>query len=242
MLRGALHAPAVAGVLLLLLLLHGPPEAAAALCTGCLFGTVGECIMPNGQCFKTVAGTCTHPDMKYCADKTPPKVVLCSNCLPVYSVAINGLEASPGPCKHLLNNLCFNYQSQTTPPSCPVGSALCAGTANALAKSAVVRTAEWGKDTTKGTLSINVGETVEWAFTQASGMHTITSGVPGTPDGLFRSGQMGPGLQFYFVFTAAGSYPYFSESNPALRGTITVTAGKSSQAIELLSPLHLSSR
>jgi len=53
--------------------------------------------------------------------------------------------------------------------------------------------------------------------------HSVTSGTPGAPDGKFRSvPPLGTGKTFSFTFTNPGAYPYFSELDQNMVGTITV--------------------
>ena len=124
---------------------------AGAQCTGCTHGTSGPCQNEaNGVCYPFQGGTC-HPALTHCpdADAVPATVTLCAGCLPVHGVAADGLEASPGPCMHDApgNNLCYVYQSQSDPPSCPVGSSACAGTPNALPRAASTVKVPWGTGT-----------------------------------------------------------------------------------------------
>jgi plastocyanin len=54
-------------------------------------------------------------------------------------------------------------------------------------------------------VTVAVGDTVTWTF---NGLHTVTSGANGMPDGLFDSGFQSSGT-FSFTFTAAGDFPYY---------------------------------
>lgn len=73
---------------------------------------------------------------------------------------------------------------------------------------------------------VRVGTTVTWVNNEPGGgeTYTVTSGVSGTPDGKFNSGPLAPGGVFQFTFTTAGSYPYYSQTNPTgMTGEIIVT-------------------
>ncbi|GEM_PF-835274 len=70
-------------------------------------------------------------------------------------------------------------------------------------------------------VAIQSGGTVMWQNIDSVN-HSVRSGVPGTPTTLFNSGTIAPGGKFYFTFTAPGTYPFYSETDPNMRGTITV--------------------
>ena len=71
-------------------------------------------------------------------------------------------------------------------------------------------------------LTIAAGDTVKWVA-ESSG-HTTTSGTSGVKDGKWDSGIVATGNTFSFVFTAAGTYPYFCipHWSSGMTGTITV--------------------
>src|SRR5947208_14924923 len=58
---------------------------------------------------------------------------------------------------------------------------------------------------TPASVTINVGDTVNWDW--QSGPHSVTSGVPGQPSGLFDSGIQPQGHSFSHTFTQAGDVP-----------------------------------
>lgn len=64
--------------------------------------------------------------------------------------------------------------------------------------------------------TVRIGTTVTWENREAEGgpAYTVTSGSGGVPDGQFSSGPVAPGGAFSFTFTVAGSYAYYSETNP----------------------------
>ncbi len=74
-------------------------------------------------------------------------------------------------------------------------------------------------------LSIKVGTRVKWTNNEATDVkHTVTSGVPGSPSGIFDSGPtaLSSGQSFSFQFNEIGIYAYFSRGEPAMTGKITV--------------------
>src|SRR5712691_754027 len=66
---------------------------------------------------------------------------------------------------------------------------------------------EGGLKFTPASVTIQVGDTVQWTW-KASG-HSSTSGTPGAPDGLWDSGVQNSGFTFTHTFTDAGSFAYF---------------------------------
>jgi plastocyanin len=79
------------------------------------------------------------------------------------------------------------------------------------------------------TLTLQVGDTVEWTW--SAGGHSSTSGACSgshcTPDGLWDSGILNQGDTFSHMFNAAGSFPYHCSPHGGccgMRGTITVSA------------------
>jgi len=81
-------------------------------------------------------------------------------------------------------------------------------------------------------VEISVGGTVRWVW-EASG-HTVTSGVPGAPDGLFCSPDdqdcsanptSSAGSVYEHTFSVAGVYPYFCRPHGffGMTGSVTVS-------------------
>ena len=70
-------------------------------------------------------------------------------------------------------------------------------------------------------MEIPVGTTVIWTNRDAVN-HTVTSGIPGTVDGTFDSGNFNQDGTFSFTFTEAGSFDYFCQRHNHMRGTIVV--------------------
>lgn len=76
------------------------------------------------------------------------------------------------------------------------------------------------------TRTVKVGSTVTWVNNEPpqGPSYDVTSGQPGAPTGLFSSGPIAPGGQFQFTFTTAGTYAYYSSTNPdTMTGEIIVT-------------------
>jgi plastocyanin len=70
--------------------------------------------------------------------------------------------------------------------------------------------------------TISVGNTVTWT-NKDNTTHTVTSGVPGAPDGMFNSGNLNSGATFSFKFTTAGTIKYYCTIHGAMMtATITV--------------------
>ena len=72
------------------------------------------------------------------------------------------------------------------------------------------------------TLTIAKGDTVTWV-NKDSFDHTVTSGTPGNPSGLFDSGNIGPNGTFSYVFTSTGTFLYYCKIHlDKMTGTIIV--------------------
>lgn len=74
-------------------------------------------------------------------------------------------------------------------------------------------------------LTGKVGTTVTWVNNEQQGgeSYSVTSGVGGSPNGLFDSGLVQPGGTFQFTFTTPGNYGYYSITNPTgMTGEIIV--------------------
>ena len=65
------------------------------------------------------------------------------------------------------------------------------------------------------------GEPVVWINTD-SAAHTVTSGLPATPDALFDSGMLMPDQKWEFVFTDSGEYDYYCMLHPWMTGKVIV--------------------
>ena len=70
--------------------------------------------------------------------------------------------------------------------------------------------------------TISTGTTITWINKDASS-HTVTSGAPGSPTGLFDSGSIGQDEQFSYTFNSAGTFNFYCSFHPdQMQGTITV--------------------
>lgn len=71
-------------------------------------------------------------------------------------------------------------------------------------------------------LEIPIGTTVIW--TNRDGVqHTATSGTSENPSGYFDSGFLNQGESFSFTFDEAGTFEYFCQRHPSMRGQIIVS-------------------
>src|ERR1051325_8104735 len=86
---------------------------------------------------------------------------------------------------------------------------------------AVVQVGMGGTVYVPETVNIQVGDTVEWDW--ASSPHSVTSGAPGQPDGLFDSDIHSVPYTFSYTFMTAGSFPYYCRVHLAMMtGTVNV--------------------
>ena len=83
-------------------------------------------------------------------------------------------------------------------------------------------------------VTIDPGDTVMWVW--KSSHHSVTSGTPGQPTGLFSSGILSNGSTFSFTFTSPGTYAYHCVPHGAdgMRGSVIVTDGTPSPTPALL--------
>jgi plastocyanin len=56
-----------------------------------------------------------------------------------------------------------------------------------------------------------------------SAAHTVTSGTPPNPDGVFDSGMMLVNQTFEFTFTDTGEYDYYCLLHPWMQGKVMVS-------------------
>ncbi|HYM50356.1 MAG TPA: plastocyanin/azurin family copper-binding protein [Candidatus Limnocylindrales bacterium] len=68
------------------------------------------------------------------------------------------------------------------------------------------------------TVSVKVGQAVEWDWTDASSQHTVTA-----DDGSFDSGLCSQGTKFAYTFTKAGTFTYKCTIHSGMMGTVTVS-------------------
>ena len=71
-------------------------------------------------------------------------------------------------------------------------------------------------------ITINAGDTVEWANIDTAA-HTVTGGSPADgPSGVFDSSLLMASGNYAFTFDEAGSYDYFCMVHPWMVGTVSV--------------------
>ncbi len=70
-------------------------------------------------------------------------------------------------------------------------------------------------------LEIRVHDTISWSNDDTAA-HTVTSGTPNGPDGIFDSSLFMSGSNYEFTFDDAGTYPYFCMVHPWMKGEIVV--------------------
>lgn len=72
------------------------------------------------------------------------------------------------------------------------------------------------------TRTVSLGTTVTWINKDAV-VHTVRSGTPMSPTGLFQSGNVDADQSFSFTFDTAGTYHYYCSIHPVdMQGTIVV--------------------
>jgi plastocyanin len=71
-----------------------------------------------------------------------------------------------------------------------------------------------------GTKTVSVGTTLKWINKDAYA-HTVTSGIPGSPSGVFDSGNLAANGSFSYTFNQAGVFKYYCRIH-SMTGTITV--------------------
>jgi plastocyanin len=72
-----------------------------------------------------------------------------------------------------------------------------------------------------GALEVRVGTRVTWT-NQDDITHTVTSGMPGSPDGRFDVALGGKGTTGSATFAQPGVYPYFCTRHQSMRGEVVV--------------------
>jgi plastocyanin len=70
-------------------------------------------------------------------------------------------------------------------------------------------------------IEVKAGTRVVWT-NQDEILHTVTSGAPDRRDQRFESALEGRDTSYSFVFTQAGTYPYFCDRHQSMRGEILV--------------------
>jgi manganese oxidase len=72
-----------------------------------------------------------------------------------------------------------------------------------------------------GALDVRAGTRVMWT-NQDDIAHTVTSGVPGGPDGRFDLPLAGKGVTASATFSDPGAFPYFCTRHASMRGQVVV--------------------
>ena len=71
------------------------------------------------------------------------------------------------------------------------------------------------------TKTVSVGTTIKW-IDKVNVTHTVTSGMPGSPDGVFNSGDLTINREFSHTFTQTGTFHYYCMHHAGMTGTIVV--------------------
>jgi plastocyanin len=71
-------------------------------------------------------------------------------------------------------------------------------------------------------LEVEVGSTVVWRNRDRI-LHTVTSGTPDDPDGVFDETMNGAGDEAKVTFDTPGTYRYFCSRHPFMQGEVRVT-------------------
>jgi plastocyanin len=72
-----------------------------------------------------------------------------------------------------------------------------------------------------GALAVRAGTRVTWT-NEDDITHTVTSGLPGSPDGRFDVRLSGKGTSGGASFSEPGVYPYFCTRHQSMRGEVLV--------------------
>src|SRR5262245_10564482 len=72
-----------------------------------------------------------------------------------------------------------------------------------------------------GALEVPAGARVTWS-NEDDITHTVTSGMPGRPDGRFDVQLAGKGARGSATFATPGVYPYFCARHESMRGEVVV--------------------
>ena len=72
-------------------------------------------------------------------------------------------------------------------------------------------------------ITVHVGTAIKWTNNDSGIVHTVTSGTPGVPSGMFDSGNLNSGQNFQFTFSSTGTFSYYCRIHgAAMTGTVTV--------------------
>ena len=75
---------------------------------------------------------------------------------------------------------------------------------------------------TPDTVNVSVGGKVTWRNDDTAS-HTATSGTDATADGIFDSSLFAAGKTFSFKFDKAGTYNYYCQVHPWMKGSVIVS-------------------
>lgn len=75
-----------------------------------------------------------------------------------------------------------------------------------------------------GSITVKAGTRILWTNMETSPIpHTVTSGTPNAPSGIFDSGTLNPRQSFQFTFNSPGTFAYFCRIHgAAMTGTVNV--------------------
>jgi len=72
------------------------------------------------------------------------------------------------------------------------------------------------------TITVSAGTTIKWT-NKDNVAHTVSSGTPGSPNGIFESGNLGNGGTFSYMFNTKGTFPYYCKLHQdTMTGTVVV--------------------
>jgi plastocyanin len=109
--------------------------------------------------------------------------------------------------------------------ACVVGLFFLFAAGRTTAATVMVDVAPGGPFFLPDSVTIQAGDTVMWTW--KDGGHSVTSGYPGQPSGVFDSGVHGAGFSFSFTFQNAGMFLYYCMPHGSccgMTGAVTVTA------------------
>ena len=75
---------------------------------------------------------------------------------------------------------------------------------------------------TPNAAKVSIGGKVTWRNDDTAS-HTAISGTDAIADGIFDSGLFGPGKTFSFKFDKAGTYNYYCQVHPWMKGSVIVS-------------------
>ena len=109
--------------------------------------------------------------------------------------------------------------------ACVVGLFFLFAAGRTTAATVMVDVAPGGHFFLPDSVTIQAGDTVMWTW--KDGGHSVTSGYPGQPSGMFDSGVRSAGFTFSFTFQNAGTFLYYCTPHGAccgMTGVVTVAA------------------